>query len=110
MPLKSPDVYQQIVSWLQTHFNFTSFYSFIITFLIAIFRICYIGKQQSKRKVLVESLLCGTIAVASESVFEYFGMPAKLAVAFGAIIAFYGIDELRRLSKQYVETKLRGKQ
>lgn len=107
MPLKEPDTYAQIWAWAQTHLNWHSTVSFVLTFFIAIVRICYIGKTQSKLRVLLEATLCGLIAVASESVFEYLGMPAKLAVALGAIIAFFGVDEIRALAKRYMANKMR---
>lgn len=109
MPIKEPDIYAQIWAFIQTHLSWNSTVSFALTFFIAIFRICYVGREHSKIRMAAESLLCGTLAVASESVFEYLGMPAKLAVAFGAIIALFGIDELRRMAKIYMAKRMNGR-
>lgn len=105
MPIKEPDTYAVIWQWLQTNLNGASIFSFMMTFFIALFRICYVSKEQSKTRVFVEAVLCGLIAVASESVLEYLGFPAKLAVAVGAIIALFGIDEIRSLAKIYLKKK-----
>lgn len=105
MPIKEPDTYAIIWQWLQTNLNGTSIVSFTLTFFIAIFRICYVGKESSKLRVFIEAVLCGLIAVASESVFEYLEFPPKLAVALGAIIALFGIDEIRNLAKMYIKKK-----
>lgn len=108
MPIKEPDTYAVIWQWLQTQLGQHSIFSFGLTFFIAVVRICYVGKTRSKLRVLLEATLCGLIAVASESVFEYLAFPPKLAVALGAIIALFGIDEIRALAKRYVSTKMQG--
>lgn len=105
MPMKNPDVWAQIWQWCALHMN--SIYSFLFTFMIAFLRICYVGKERRCWRVLVESALCGSLAVASESIFEYFVMPPKLAIALGAIIAMFGIDQVRLFAKNYVDKKVR---
>jgi len=103
MPTKNPDVWAMIWNWIALHMN--SVYSFIFTFVIAFLRICYVGKERKCWRVLVESTLCGTLAVASESIFEYLSMPSKLAIALGAIIAMLGVDQVRSFAKNYVDKK-----
>ena len=103
MPMKNPDVWNAIWVWCSQHIN--SIYSFIFTFVIAFLRICYVGKERKCWRVLVESALCGTLAVASETVFEYLSMPSKLAIALGAIIAMLGVDHVRYFKKYYVDKK-----
>lgn len=103
MPTKNPDVWAMIWNWAALHMN--SVYSFIFTFVIAFLRICYVGKERKCWRVLVESTLCGTLAVASESIFEYLSMPSKLAIALGAIIAMLGVDQVRSFAKNYVDKK-----
>lgn len=107
MPTKNPDVWAMIWNWIALHMN--SVYSFIFTFVIAFLRICYVGKERKCWRVLVESTLCGTLAVASETIFEYLSMPSKLAVALGAIIAMFGIDQVRDFAKNYVDKKTKEK-
>ena len=107
MPTKNPDVWAMIWNWAALHMN--SVYSFIFTFVIAFLRICYVGKERKCWRVLVESTLCGTLAVASETIFEYLSMPSKLAVALGAIIAMFGIDQVRDFAKNYVDKKTKEK-
>lgn len=107
MPTKNPDVWNAIAIWCSQHLN--SIHSFLLTFLVAFLRICYIGKERKWSRVLTESALCGTLAVASESIFEYLSMPSKLAVALGAIIAMFGIDQVRDFAKNYVDKKTKEK-
>lgn len=103
MPTKNPDVWAMIWNWIALHMN--SVTSFILTFVIAFLRICYVGKERKCWRILVESTLCGTLAVASESIFEYLSMPSKLAIALGAIIAMLGVDQVRSFAKNYVDKK-----
>lgn len=104
MPIKNPDVWATIWNWVALHMN--SINSFVLTFIIAFLRIVYVGKERKCWRILVECLLCGSLAVASESLFEYFQMPAKLAIALGAIIAMFGIDQVRLFAKNYVDKKV----
>ncbi|MGX2956441.1 phage holin, lambda family [Ursidibacter arcticus] len=104
MPTKNPDVWASIWNWVALNMN--SITSFFFTFIIAFLRIVYVSKERKCWRVLVECLLCGSLAVASESIFEYLSMPAKLSVALGAIIAMFGIDQVRSFAKNYVDKKV----
>lgn len=104
MPIKNPDVWATIWGWVVLHMN--SINNFFLTFIIAFLRIVYVGKERKCWRILVECLLCGSLAIASESLFEYFQMPAKLAIALGAIIAMFGIDQVRLFAKNYVDKKV----
>lgn len=101
MPTKNPDIWAMIWAWCSLHAN--SIYSFSATFFIAILRIIYAGKERRCWRVLSESLLCGTLAVTSETIFEYFELPPKLAVGLGAVIALFGIDKVREIALRYVD-------
>lgn len=103
MPTKNPDVWAMIWAWCSLHAN--SIYSFSLTCVIAFLRIIYVGKERRCWRVISESLLCGTLAVASETVFEYLEFPSKMAVALGAIIAMFGIDKVREMAQRYVDKK-----
>ncbi|WP_439242467.1 phage holin, lambda family [Lonepinella sp. BR2474] len=99
MPTKDATLWAMIIAYLQNNLN--AIYSFTMAFFIAIFRICYIGKERKKIRVVIESILCGLIAIASESVFIYLDMPSKLSVAFGSIVALLGIDKVREMAMRY---------
>ncbi|WP_158074740.1 phage holin, lambda family [Rodentibacter mrazii] len=99
MPTKDPNLWAMIAAYIQANLN--AIHSFMMAFFIAIFRICYIGKERKKTRVIVESILCGLIAVASESVLEYLALPPKLSVAIGAIVALLGIDKVRAMALRY---------
>ena len=103
MPTKDPNLWAILLAFYHQHTNAIN--SFVMAFFIALFRICYVGKERKKLRVLVESTLCGLIAVASESVFDYLQMPIKLSVALGAIVALFGIDKVRELALRYALKK-----
>ena len=103
MPTKDPNLWAILLAFYHQHTNAIN--SFVMAFFIALFRICYVGKERKKLRVLVESTLCGLIAVASESVFDYLQMPIKLSVALGAIVALFGIDKVREMALRYALTK-----
>lgn len=103
MPTKDPNIWAVLLVFYHQHTNAIN--SFVMAFFIALFRICYVGKERKKLRVLVESTLCGLIAVASESVFDYLQMPIKLSVALGAIVALFGIDKVREMALRYALKK-----
>lgn len=103
MPTKDPNLWAVLLAFYHQHTNAIN--SFVMAFFIALFRICYVGKERKKLRVLVESTLCGLIAVASESVFDYLQMPIKLSVALGAIVALFGIDKVREMALRYALKK-----
>ena len=103
MPTKDPNLWAILLALYHQHPNAIN--SFVMAFFIALFRICYVGKERKKLRVLVESTLCGLIAVASESVFDYLQMPIKLSVALGAIVALFGIDKVREMALRYALKK-----
>ena len=103
MPTKDPNLWAILLAFYHQHTNAIN--SFVMAFFIALFRICYVGKERKKLRVLVESTLCGLIAVASESVFDYLQMPIKLSVALGAIVGLFGIDKVREMALRYALKK-----
>ena len=103
MPTKDPNLWAILLAFYHQHTNAIN--SFVMAFFIALFRICYVGKERKKLRVLVESTLCGLSAVASESVFDYLQMPIKLSVALGAIMALFGIDKVREMALRYALKK-----
>ena len=103
MPTKDPNLWAILFAFYHQHTNAIN--SFVMAFFIALFRICYVGKERKKLRVLVESTLCGLIAVARESVFDYLQMPIKLSVALGAIVALFGIDKVREMALRYALKK-----
>lgn len=103
MPNKDFNFWAHIFNYLHQHSNAIN--SFFMAFFVAYFRICYVGKETGFRKKFAESALCGLLAVASESVFEYVNVPVKLAVALGAVIALYGVDRTRKMAESYLKHK-----
>lgn len=51
---------------------------------------------------LLEALLCGCLTLAVFPVLDYFGLSTSLAVAFGAALAFLGVDWFRQFLTHYL--------
>lgn len=103
MPNKDPNLWAVIAAFYHQHSN--AIHSFVMAFFVAFFRICYVGKERKCLRIFAESVLCGLLAIASESIFEWLNMPQKLAVALGAIIALFGIDKVRAMAIRYAIKK-----
>ena len=86
---------------------FHAIYAFVMTFIISVFRICYLHKENNKRRVIIEGILCGLLAVASRYVFIHLNMTEDLSVAFGAVVGLTGVDKVREIGMNFLNNKSR---
>lgn len=102
MPQNNRDVIQAIIDWLAT--NAPLLYTFGLTVIIAFFRLLYDHTDQRKR--VIESLLCGFIALAVSASLEHFGFPESLSPFVGGVIGFLGIDKIREVGDAVLNKKI----
>jgi lambda family phage holin len=86
MPEKNPD------NWFAAHFlikwlieNSQLLAAFAMSFVVAVLRTVKDGKLD-----LIEAGLCGMLTLASWSMIEYIGLPTKIAIFVGGMIAWLG--------------------
>ncbi len=86
MPEKNSD------NWFAAHFlikwlieNSQLLAAFAMSFVVAVLRTVKDGKLD-----LIEAGLCGMLTLASWSMIEYIGLPTKIAIFVGGMIAWLG--------------------
>ncbi len=91
MPAKDPNNWQQLVNLLAS--IWPQLYAAALAFGLALARALHAGGKPVKS--LLEAVMCGCITLALVPVLDHFGLSQNLAVAFGAAIAFLGVEWFR---------------
>lgn len=91
MPSRDPNNWQALLSLLAS--VWPQLYAALLAFVVALVRALHAGGKPVKS--LLEALLCGCLTLALVPVLNHFGLSPDLAVAFGAGIAFLGVEWLR---------------
>jgi lambda family phage holin len=96
MPDK-PETWAWLAAWLQQHWP--TVYAGLLAGVIAALRVVYGGG--SWRRTLLESLLCGAIALAGSSGLEMLGIVNSAAPFFGGMIGLLGVEAVRALALRF---------
>ncbi|MDW5376825.1 phage holin, lambda family [Halomonas sp. HP20-15] len=91
MPAKDPNNWGWLLELLAS--IWPQLYAAGLAFLVALVRALYAGGKPFK--ALLEAILCGCLTLALVPVLNHFGLSPDLAVAFGAAVAFLGVEWLR---------------
>lgn len=91
MPHRDPNQWQALLSVIAS--VWPQLYAALLAFVVALVRALYAGGKPFK--ALLEAVLCGSLTLALVPVLNYFGLSPDLAVAFGAAVAFLGVEWLR---------------
>ena len=68
----------------------TAVASFVMAFFVALLRTF----QQNGRANLVESIICGLLAIGVWSLLGWFGIPQIVAVGFASAIGYFGAHQI----------------
>ena len=78
----------------------------IISSVIAFFRVIYDGKEPKMVRKLLESALCGSIALGVASGIQAMGMPEGFGTFLGAAIGLFGADQVRLWGRKLAEKRI----
>ena len=91
MPEKDPGLLAWLLAWIDNHWP--SLHGFCLSAVIAWLRVTYSGGAVRQR--LLESALCGAIALSVISGLDMLGIPATAAGFVGGSIGFLGVEKIR---------------
>ena len=77
----------------------------IMAITVSLLRVMYDAKETSKRRILFESLICGSLSLVASSVIEWMTWPPSLSVAAGGTIGFLGVTAIRELVTRFLGRK-----
>ena len=101
MPDKNPDFWAQVWLVLSTPL----WQGAIMAITVSLLRVMYDAKETSKRRILFESLICGSLSLVASSVIEWMTWPPSLSVAAGGTIGFLGVTAIRELVTRFLGRK-----
>ena len=101
MPHKDTAILAMIAEWIPEA------KAFVMAFTLAVLRIMYDKKESKWQRILLEGLLCGALSVGLSSGLKFFSLDAGLAVFFGAVIGFFGVEFVRSRAQMYVDDKVK---
>ncbi|WP_263264887.1 phage holin, lambda family [Pseudomonas sp. RIT-PI-S] len=93
MPDK-PETWAWLSAWLQQHWP--PVYAGLLAGVIAGLRVIYGGGTW--RRVILEALLCGALALAGSSGLEMLGIANSAGPFFGGVIGLLGVEAARVLA------------
>ncbi|WP_443693250.1 phage holin, lambda family [Pseudomonas protegens] len=104
MPEKNPDLWAAALAWFAAHQP--QIYAGGTAAIVAVFRVIYGGG--SRRKMVLEAVICGLIGSSLIPLLEYFTLPANLATFAGCMVGFVGVEKLRDYSDRFMSRKAEG--
>lgn len=73
-----------------------------MSFVVAILRLTYDGRENSWARKFIEATLCGFLALASGGLLDWMGLDSTaMLLPVSAIIGFIGVEGLRELARRY---------
>lgn len=102
MPEKNPDHWAQL--WLAL--SNPLWQGVIMAVVVSLLRIIWEAKETSKRRILVEALICGALSLVASSLIEWMTWPPGLSVAAGGTIGFLGVTAIRELVTRFIGKKV----
>lgn len=78
----------------------------LLAAVVAMLRILYDGREPRWIRRLLESALCGAIALGVAHLVDALGMTQGWATFLGASVGLYGADQVRTLGRTVVEKRI----
>lgn len=77
-----------------------------MAFTIALLRIIYDNKESRAARIVLESALCGAIALATSTLLEAIGLAPGYSTFAGGAIGLVGADQVRAWAKKFAAIQL----
>ncbi|KXJ61640.1 MAG: hypothetical protein AXW14_08495 [Alteromonas sp. Nap_26] len=84
--------------------------SMILAVVIALLRVIYDKEETSFVRMLLESVLCGALAVVAASGVNALGLDQDWTVFIGGVIGFVGSQSIRSYADMFLRNKASEKQ
>lgn len=78
----------------------------IMALTVSFLRILWEGKETSKVRIILESLICGALSLSASSIIEWMDWPPSLSVGAGGAIGFIGVTAIRELIVRFIGKKV----
>lgn len=80
----------------------------VLSFMLALFRTIYQGKESSWTKRFTESAICGMVTLSAGYGISAMGWHGDLKYAAAGAIGFLGADYIRNIATKAIDKKVGG--
>lgn len=82
------------------------FRAYALAAMVAFVRVMYDGKEPRLMRRVLESVLCGLIALSIAYMIEALGMSGNWATFIGGCVGLFGADQVRSWGRKFAEKKM----
>ncbi|WP_267963839.1 phage holin, lambda family [Testudinibacter sp. TR-2022] len=104
MPERDPNLWLIIWGCIQQNYNAIS--GFSMAFFMSMLRGWLLKQNRTYRHRLIDSTICGCLALSSESVLAHFGLSGSLMTFIGAAIGFAGAEKIREFLFKFINKRV----
>lgn len=79
---------------------------FVFSFVLSFVRVIYEKEETTFVRIMLESLICGALTVATGSILEQMGYGQHWYLGVGGIIGFMGTQSVRALANRLLNKKV----
>lgn len=97
----STDAIMRIIEMLPEPFRAS-----VLAAFVAFVRVMYDGKEPRPMRRVLESVLCGLIALSIAYLVEALGMSGNWATFIGGAVGLFGADQVRAWGRKIAEKKI----
>ena len=106
MPLKEPDVWALIWSWLQINLSSSSIQSALWALFISVLRVGFMRKKPAIRYMLIDAAMCASIAGVAVPICTHLFGHTEYSSFLGTMIGFIGTEKIRNFLFKFINTKV----
>lgn len=107
MPEKDPSIYAALAAFWTLVIEPVK--AAVLASIIALLRVMYDGKEPRMVRRMLESALCGTIALGVAYGVGALGWPSGVGTFLGAAIGLFGADQVRAWGRSLADQRFTGK-
>ncbi|HHP2716188.1 TPA: phage holin, lambda family [Haemophilus influenzae] len=106
MPIKEPDVWALIWSWLQINLSSSSIQSALWALFISILRLGFMRKKPSFRYVFIDAAMCASIAGVAVPICTHIFGHSEYSSFLGTMIGFVGTEKIREFLFKFINRRI----
>lgn len=97
---ENPNTWSQIVDSLPPWVG-----GFVFSFILSAVRVVYEKEETTFTRITLESLICGSLTIATGSILEAMGYGQQWYLGVGGIIGFMGTQSVRAFANKLLSKK-----
>lgn len=99
-----PDRLTEFMAWINS--LPAPAHAFIMAAIVAPLRVMYDDRKAKWSRIVLESVLCGSLSVGLCGVTEWLGIPQSIAVFIGSSVGFLGVVQVREIAMKIIGKKM----